>query len=48
VPLDNKNVQSPLSNECDNNGKNASRTDDIIHLDCSSPAACSYDDDDGG
>jgi hypothetical protein len=44
-PHDNNNEQA-LPNESDDNSENGSRTDDIIHLDCSSPA-CS-DDDDGG
>jgi hypothetical protein len=41
---DNNNEQA-LPNESDN-GNSGPRTDDIVHLDCSSPA-CS-DDDDGG
>jgi hypothetical protein len=41
---DNNNEQA-IPNDSDN-GENGSRTDDIEHLECSSPA-CS-DDDDGG
>jgi hypothetical protein len=43
---DNNNEQQALRNESDNS-ENGSRTDDIIHLNCTSPS-CSDDDDDGG